>query len=332
MSLTDYKGILVFAEQREGKLQNVALELIGEGKKLAAKLGVDVAAILIGDGINKLADTLFEYGADKVYTVNGKEYKNYTTEGYASALTQIIELKKPEIVMIGATTIGRDLAPRVSARLKTGLTADCTQLDIDTEKKLILQTRPAFGGNVMATIICPNHRPQMSTVRPGVMDKAEPQKGRKGTLEEIKVQSVEIHAKVVNIIKEAKQQVSLADAKVIVSGGRGAGSADGFKLIQKLAKALGGEFGASRAAVEAGYTTKDHQVGQTGQTVKPQLYIACGISGAIQHLAGMQNSRTIIAINKDPYAPIFKVCDYGIVGDIKEVLPALIEEIEGNKK
>lgn len=329
--MTDNKGILVFAEQREGKLQNVALELLGEGRKLAEKLGVDVSAVLIGENIKTLSQTLFEYGADQVYLVEGKDYKNYTTDAYAAALAQTIEKKKPEIVLVGATTIGRDLAPRVSARLKTGLTADCTQLDIDPEKKLLLQTRPAFGGNVMATIICPNFRPQMSTVRPGVMDKMTPQKGRVGKLEEISVHLPEIKVKVLNIVKEAKQKVALSEAKIIVSGGRGVGTAENFKLVQQLAESLGGEYGASRAAVEAGFTNRDHQVGQTGQTVKPDLYIACGISGAIQHLAGMQSSRTIIAINKDPNAPIFKVCDYGIGGDVKEVIPALLEEIKTSK-
>ncbi len=329
--MSDYKGILVFAEQREGKLQNVALELLGEGRKLAEKLGVGVAAILIGDEVKNLSDTLFEYGADEVYLIQKNEYKNYTTEAYAAALAQTIEKKKPEIVLIGATTIGRDLAPRVSARLKTGLTADCTQLDIDPDKKLLLQTRPAFGGNVMATIICPNFRPQMSTVRPGVMDKMQPVKGKKGKLEEIIIHLPEIKAQVIKVIKEARQQVSLAESKIIVSGGRGVGSADNFKLVHQLAEVLGGEFGASRAAVEAGFTTKDHQVGQTGQTVKPDLYIACGISGAIQHLAGMQSSRTIIAINKDPNAAIFKVCDYGIVGDLKDVIPSLIEQIKNSR-
>ncbi len=324
----DYKGIMVFAEQREGELQDVALELLGEGKKLAAKLGVELSAMLIGDKIVKLADTLFEYGADTVYYVEDKSLAVYNTEGYAAAFETVIQEKKPEIVLIGATTIGRDLAPRVSSRILTGLTADCTHLDIDEQDKILLQTRPAFGGNVMATIICPDHRPQMSTVRPGVMDKAEPQKGKKGKLEEVKVKIGDIKAKVVDVIKEAKKKVDLPKAKVIVSGGRGLMTKEGFEMIEKLAKALGGEVGASRAAVEAGFVTKPHQVGQTGVTVKPELYVACGISGAIQHLAGMQNAKTIIAINKDPGAPIFKMCDYGIIGDVFQVIPALIEELK----
>ncbi len=328
MNLEDYKGILVFAEQRQGKLEDVALELLGEGKKLAEKLDVEINAIIIGKDVKKLSDKLFEYGADKVYVVEDKGYDHYTTEGYTHAFSQAASQIKPEIILIGATTIGRDLGPRVSARLKTGLTADCTSLDIETEKRLILQTRPAFGGNVMATIICPKHRPQMSTVRPGVMEKAEPQSGKKGELIEIKVACPEIKAKVVNIIKEAKKHISLTDAKIIISGGRGVGSKEGFKLIEKLAETLDAEVGASRAAVEAGFVGKEHQIGQTGQTVKPELYIACGISGAIQHLAGMQSSRTIVAINKDANAPIFNNCDFGIVGDISEVLPALVNEIK----
>lgn len=326
-NFADYKGVMVYAEQREGELQSVALELLGEGRKLADKLEVELTAVIIGSGIKKLANTLFEYGAEKVFVVDSKEYDKYITEAYTAALVETINQKKPEIVLLGATTIGRDLAPRASARLKTGLTADCTSLDIDLEKRLILQTRPAFGGNVMATIICPNHRPQMSTVRPGVMEKSAPEKGKKGLLEEIKVATPDIKIKVAKIVKETKKQVALTDANIIISGGRGAG-ADGFKLIQKVAEILGAEMGASRAAVDAGFIGKEHQVGQTGQTVKPELYIACGISGAIQHLAGMQSSRTIVAINKDPNAPIFKMCDFGIVGDIKEVLPALAEELK----
>ncbi|HOJ49221.1 MAG TPA: electron transfer flavoprotein subunit alpha/FixB family protein [Spirochaetota bacterium] len=325
--MENYRGVLVFAEQREGNLQNVALELLGEARKIANKLNVEVSALLVGHKIEKLADALFEYGADKVYVVDDKDYNYYSTDHYAHVFTEAIKQLKPEIVLIGATSIGRDLAPRVSARLGTGLTADCTSLDVDVEKRLLLQTRPAFGGNVMATIICPNHRPQMATVRPGVMEKNY-EKGRTGKVEKLNIPKIESKVKVLNVVKEAKKAVSLSEAKVIVAGGRGVGSKEGFKLIEELAKVLGGEVGASRAAVEAGYITKDHQVGQTGQTVKPELYIACGISGAIQHLAGMQSSRTIIAINKDPNAPIFKVCDYGIVGEIKEVIPALIEELK----
>jgi electron transfer flavoprotein alpha subunit len=326
-NFSDYKGILVFAEQREGELMSVGLELLGEGKKLAAKLGCELSAILIGSKIKSLSSTLFEYGADKVYTIEDKSLEHYTTDAYASALTQALEQIKPDCVLVGATNIGRDLAPRVSARLKTGLTADCTRLDIDDETKILLQTRPAFGGNIMATIICPDNRPQMSTVRPGVMDKIEPVKGKKGDVVELSVKIDAIRAQVIKVVKEAKKQVSLPDAKIIVSGGRGLKSTDGFKMIEKLAKALGGEVGASRAAVEDGFIEKMHQVGQTGVSVKPDLYIACGISGAIQHIAGMQNSRTIIAINKDENAPIFKICDFGIVGEVEKVIPALLDEL-----
>lgn len=325
--MSDYQNVLVFAEQRDGELQSVALELLGEGNKLAAKLGCKTNAVIIGKDVKKLASTLFEYGADSVYCVEGPEFEPYTTAAYTDALVEVIQQKKPEVVLVGATFLGRDLAPRVSARLKTGLTADCTVLDVDVEKRLLLQTRPAFGGNVMATIICPNFKPQMATVRSGVMEKNAPVTGKKGELETISVKTSDTRLKVLDVIKETKKKVALSEAKVIVSGGRGIGSKENFKLVEELARLLDAEVGASRAAVELEFSTKDHQVGQTGQTVKPDLYIAVGISGAIQHLAGMQNAKTIVAINKDPGAAIFKVCDHGIVGDSKEVLSALIQEL-----
>lgn len=325
--MSDYKNVLVFAEQRDGELQSVALELLGEGNKLAAKLGCKTNAVIIGKDVKKLAATLFEYGADSVYCVEGPEFEPYTTAAYTDALVEVINQKTPEVVLVGATFLGRDLAPRVSARLKTGLTADCTVLDVDVEKRLLLQTRPAFGGNVMATIICPNFKPQMATVRSGVMEKNAPVADKKGELETISVKTSDTRLKVLDVIKETKKKVALNEAKVIVSGGRGIGSKENFKLVEELARLLDAEVGASRAAVELEFSTKDHQVGQTGQTVKPDLYIAVGISGAIQHLAGMQNAKTIVAINKDPGAAIFKVCDHGIVGDSKEVLSALIQEL-----
>lgn len=325
--MSDYKNILVFAEQRDGELQSVALELLGEGNKLAEKLGCKTDAVIIGKDVKGLAPTLFEYGADEVFCVEGPEFEPYTTSAYTEAMVEVINQKKPEIVLVGASFLGRDLAPRVSARLKTGLTADCTELDVDVEKRLLLQTRPAFGGNVMATIICPNFKPQMATVRSGVMEKAEPIAGKQGTPEMIDVKVSDSPLKVLEVVKEAKKQVALSEAKVVVAGGRGIGSQENFKLIEELANLLEGEVGASRAAVDLEFSTKDHQVGQTGQTVKPDLYIAVGISGAIQHLAGMQNAKTIVAINKDPGAAIFKVCDHGIVGDSKEVLTALIQEL-----
>lgn len=328
--LSAYKGVWVFAEQRQGKLMFTALELLGEGRKLADKLGVELSAVLLGSGIDDICDELIHFGADRVLYADHTLLKNYTTDGYTKVITDLVNDKKPEIIIIGATNIGRDLAPRVSARLNTGLTADCTKLDIDEEQRLLLQTRPAFGGNIMATIITPNHRPQMSTVRPGVMKKLEMDKNRKGIVEKVKVDLKEgdLRVKVEEIVKSAKQIVNLVEAEYIVSGGRGLGHPEGFKLIKELADALGGVVGSSRAAVDAGWISNDHQVGQTGKTVRPRVYVACGISGAIQHLAGMQNSDCIIAINKNPDAPIFQVADYGIVGDLYKVIPMLIEEVK----
>lgn len=270
---------------------------------------------------------LFEAGADIVYTAESDLLENYTADGYTKVISEAIHEFKPEIVLYGATHIGRDLAPRIAARVNTGLTADCTKLDIDEETKGILQTRPAFGGNLMATIKCPNHRPQMSTVRPGVMDKAQVQPGRTGKVAPVtlNLQESDIRTKILEIVKTAKDMVSLTDAEIIVSGGAGLGDASGFELIQKFADQIGGVVGASRAAVDAGWIDHSHQVGQTGTTVKPKIYISCGISGAIQHLAGMQTSDIIIAINKSPIAPIFEVADYGIVGDLYQVIPELME-------
>ncbi len=329
-NLDDHSGVWVIAEQRENKLMKVALELVSEGRKLANDLGKNLSAVLLGDGIKDLAKDLIAHGADQVYVIEDPELKVYNTEPYVSALEQLISKEKPEAILVGATHHGRDLAPRLSARLQTGLTADCTELAIDQEKGVLLQTRPAFGGNLMATIVCPNHRPQMATVRPGVMVKEEPDYGRQGEVTDFKVDlaKLEIKAKVKEVVKEAKKQVNLEEAKIVVSGGRGLGNSDGFKLLQELADAIGGEVGTSRACVDNGWIDHDHQVGQTGKTVQPDLYIACGISGAIQHLAGMSNSSVIVAINKDPNAAIFQIADYGIVGDIYQVLPKLIEELK----
>jgi electron transfer flavoprotein alpha subunit/NAD-dependent dihydropyrimidine dehydrogenase PreA subunit len=332
--LSAYKGVWVFAEQRRGKLVFTTLELLGEGRKLADKLGVELSAVLLGSQVDNICEELIYFGADRVIYADNPLLQNYTTDGYTKVITDLVIEKKPEIIIIGATNIGRDLAPRVSARLNTGLTADCTKLDIDEEQKILLQTRPAFGGNIMATIITPNHRPQMSTVRPGVMKKLERDKNRKGIVDKVYVELKEgdIRVKVEEIVKSAKQIVNLVEAEYIVSGGRGLGSPEGFKLIKELADALGGVVGSSRAAVDAGWISHDHQVGQTGKTVRPRVYIACGISGAIQHLAGMQNSDCIIAINKNPDAPIFQVADYGIVGDLYKVIPMLIEEVKKSKE
>lgn len=332
--LSAYKGVWVFAEQRNGKLMSTAFELIGEGRKLADKLGVELSAVLLGSGVENLSDELIHYGADRVILADHPELKMYTTDGYTKVIVDLVNSKKPEIILIGATNIGRDLGPRIAARLDTGLTADCTKLEIDEEQKILLQTRPAFGGNIMATIITPNHRPQMATVRSGVMKKLTPDTSRKGIVEKVAVQlePKDIRTVVKEVVKSARQAVNLVDAEVIVSGGRGLGNPDGFKLIEELAKELGGVVGSSRAAVDSGWISQDHQVGQTGKTVRPKIYIACGISGAIQHLAGMQNSDCIIAINKNPDAPIFDVADFGIVGDLYKVVPMMIEEVKKIKE
>lgn len=328
--LSAYKGVWVFAEQREGKVMPTVFELLGEGRKLAADLGVELSALLLCDSEGGMPKELAAYGADKVIVAKSALLKDYTTDAYTKVITDVINDKKPEIFLIGATNIGRDLGPRLAGRLYTGLTADCTGLAIDPETRGILQTRPAFGGNIMATIVTPRHRPQMSTVRPGVMKKGEPDYTKEAVIEEAKFELADsdIHTRVVEFVKAAKQAVNLVEADIIVSGGRGLGNADGFKLIEELANALGGVVGSSRAAVDAGWISQDHQVGQTGKTVRPKLYIACGISGAIQHLAGMQTSDCIVAINKNPDAPIFKVADFGIAGDLYKVIPMILEELK----
>ncbi len=351
VDLADYKDLWVFAEQRNGKMLNVALELIGEGHRLAREISEDtkVCALLVGNGIEHLVKECYSYGADKVYLIQDERLENYTTDGYTKVIVDALTVYKPEIVIYGATHIGRDLAPRVAARLDTGLTADCTRLDVDIKSYIdyaknnttldvstldpkdtsrgLKQTRPAFGGNLMATIICPRTRPQMSTVRPGVMQKMEPRENATGELVEIEplISDEDIRTKIIEIVKSAKEIVSLTDAEIICSGGRGLGEACGFDLIREFADKVGGVVGSSRAAVDSGWIDHANQVGQTGTTVKPTIYFACGISGAIQHLAGMQTSDTIIAINKDPEAPIFEVADYGIVGDLYKVIPEIMK-------
>lgn len=355
MNIKDYKNVWVFAEQRDGVIMNVSLELLGEGHRLSRAISEDtkVCAIVVGDKVDSLADQLFEYGADAVYLAENELLKHYTTDGYAKVVTDAIREHKPEIVLFGATHIGRDLAPRIAARLDTGLTADCTRLDInvsnymdyletyttasmkglerDQKSAELKQTRPAFGGNLMATIICPNTRPQMSTVRPGVMSKLEPKKGAKGDLIKLNPQLTkeDIQIEIMDVVKACKECVCLTDATIICSGGRGLGEASGFELVQAFADRVGGVVGASRAAVDSGWIDHSHQVGQTGTTVKPNIYFAFGISGAIQHQAGMSHSDIIIAVNKDPDAPIFQIADYGIVGDVKKVIPELIAQWEG---
>ena len=330
MDVSKFSGVWVFCEQYEGRLKKVALELLGKGRELADIQGTELAGVLIGHDIQGMAAAVGEYGADKVYCIDNEELKDYRTEPYAKILEEIAKRYRPEIFLFGATTTGRDLAPRVANRLQTGLTADCTGLEIDPEEGHLRQTRPAFGGNVMATIICPDRRPQMSTVRPGVMQAKKLGSDHKVKKVKVPVRSswVEARTRLIKFIKADRCHVNLEEAKVIVSGGRGVGSPENFDLLRRLADLLHAELGASRAVVDAGWIEHDHQVGQTGKTVRPEVYIACGISGAIQHLAGMQNSDFVIAINKDPNAPILKVAHLGLVGDLHKVVPMLIETIE----
>ncbi|MHB1314701.1 MAG: FAD-binding protein [Christensenellales bacterium] len=327
--ISDYKGVWVFGEQMNGAPASVVFELLGEGTNLAKQLQVPLSVVLLGHEMEQAANLLIAYGADHVYMVDHPSLKNFNDESYADIFVQLIQKYHPEIVLFGASTYGRSLAPRISSRINTGLTADCTKLEIDTEKRLLLQTRPAFGGNLMATIICPNQRPQMSTVRHKVMKALEPDFSRTGEIirPDVTVPQ-DLKTKVVDVVCELSEMVNLTDADIIVSGGRGLGDPKNFCLLEELARILGGAVGASRAAVDAGWIPYSHQVGQTGKTVRPKVYIACGISGAVQHLAGMSSSDTIIAINKNPDAPIFKIATYGIVGDLFQIVPALINEFK----
>ncbi len=340
MSLQDYKGVFVFAQQVDSEISGVTFELIGKANELAADLGTDVTAVVLGSGIKGLADELAAYGADKVIVVDKPELKEYTTEPYTQAMDAVIAEFKPEIVLYGATAIGRDLAPRISARVKSGLTADCTKLEIDPEADKdsglhnLRMTRPAFGGNIMATILIKKNRPQMATVRPGVMQKLEKDTSKKAEVIEFNPELVKNnkYVTVEEVVKEIKDSVDIMDANILVSGGRGVGSKENFKLLEDLADALGGTVASSRACVDNGWTEKDIQVGQTGKTVRPNVYFAIGISGAIQHVAGMEESEIIIAINKDETAPIFDVADFGIVGDLNQILPLLTAKIKADKE
>ena len=324
------KDLWVFIETNEdGTAKNVGLELLTPGRDLAGKQGGAVAAVVIGSNVDAAVKAAGEHGADKIYVVDGPEYAQYSTDAYAHALCTLVEKYGPTSMLIGATNNGRDLGPRVSCRLKTGLTADCTALDIDAESGNVAWTRPAFGGNLMATILCPDHRPQIGTVRPGVFKKTPAESKAEIIREDIHVDAKDIRTQILEILKDMDgENVDLEGAEIIVSGGRGVGGPEGFAPVKALAEALGGVVGASRAAVDSGWIAHAHQVGQTGKTVAPKIYIACGISGAIQHLAGMSGSDCIIAINKDPDAPIFDVADYGVVGDLFEGLPVLTEEIK----
>ena len=341
MGLEEYKGVYVFAQQVDNELSGIAFELLGKAKELAADLSTDVTAVLIGSGVKGLVDQLAEYGADKVIVVDDPELKEYRTEPYAHALASVINEYKPEIVLVGATAIGRDLGPRVSARVATGLTADCTVLEIgdfpinpvpnqEQKHNQLLMTRPAFGGNTIATIACPDNRPQMATVRPGVMQKIDPIAGAKAEVIEYNPGFTpnNKYVEILDIVKEVSDTVDIMEAKILVSGGRGVGSAENFKMLQDLADVIGGTVSCSRAVVDNGWLPKELQVGQTGKTVRPNVYFAIGISGAIQHTAGMEESDIIVAINKDETAPIFDVADYGIVGDLNKIVPKLTEELK----
>jgi len=364
--IEEFKNVWVFCEQRQGQMMSTSYELISEGRKLADELGVKLCGLLVGDNVGDLAESIGGYGADEVIVCDHPLLKNYTTDAYSKVICDVISEMKPEAFLIGATNIGRDLGPRCAARLHTGLCADCTHLDVDMpiykdflrgastlpEAKIdgmatakvmgkdhdvsrdLKMTRPAFGGNLMATIMCPDHRPQIGTIRPGVFKKADVTENKAEVIrEDYHVDTADIRTKILETIREAASEaVDLEGAEVIVSGGRGVGGPDGFKVLEELANVLGGTVGASRAAVDSGWIGHSHQVGQTGKTVAPKLYIACGISGAIQHVAGMSGSDTIIAINKDPEAPIFGIADYGITGDLFEVVPALTAEIKKLKE
>jgi electron transfer flavoprotein alpha subunit len=329
----EHKNLLVFIETDEGAAKNVGYELLNPGRALADKLGEKLVAVVMGKNVEAVAKNAIAYGADQAILVEGDEYNTYNTDAATYAMCALIEKYAPSIVLYGATNNGRDLGPRVACKLETGLTADCTALDIDEETGLLMSTRPTFGGNLMATIACPDHRPQMSTVRPGVFKKPALDESRTGEIitEELHLDPAQQRVKLVERIKEVAQAVNLEEAEIIVAGGRGLKEKENFKLVEELAQVLGGTVGASRAAVDADWIPHAHQVGQTGKTVAPKLYIAIGISGAIQHLAGMSGSKTVIAINKDADAPIFGVADYGIVGDLFEVVPAMIEEIKALK-
>ena len=345
MALEEFKGVFVYAQQVDNVLDGVAFELLGKGKDLANDLGTDVTAVLIGSDVKGLADQLAEYGADRVIVVDDPELKEYRTEPYAHALASVINEYKPEIMLVGATAIGRDLGPTVSARVKTGLTADCTMLEIGDfplnptpgQEQLhnqLLMTRPAFGGNTIATIACPYNRPQMATVRPGVMQKIDKIAGAKANVVEFNPGFTpnDRYVEILNVVKAVKNTANIMDAKILVSGGRGVGSKENFKLLEDLAEVLGGTVSCSRAVVENGWLPVDLQVGQTGKTVRPQIYFAIGISGAIQHVAGMEESDLIVAINKDADAPIFDVADYGLVGDLNKIVPALTEALRAEMK
>lgn len=343
-NMEQYKGVFIYAQQVDGEISPIAYELLGKAKDLAADLDTDVTAVLLGSNVKALADSLAQYGADRVIVVDSPVLEVYRTEPYTQALAAVINEYKPDIMLVGATAIGRDLGPRVSARVGTGLTADCTQLEIgdfplnplpnkEQKHNQLLMTRPAFGGNTIATIACPDNRPQMATVRPGVMQKIDPIEGAKAEVVEFNPELKEnnCYVEILDVVKEVTEVADIQDAKILVSGGRGVGSKENFQILQDLADAVGGTVSCSRAVVDNGWMPKDLQVGQTGKTVRPTVYFAIGISGAIQHTAGMEESDIIIAINKDESAPIFDVADYGIVGDLNKIVPLITEAVKARK-
>jgi electron transfer flavoprotein alpha subunit len=333
MDKKDYRGVFVFVEQRNKEIQNVSLELIGIGKELAENLNQKVTAVLLGNEVKEI-EKLGYYGADNIIYAEDEELDIYMTEPYTKVLKEVIEDKKPEIVLFGATAIGRDVAPRLAGRIHTGLTADCTKLEINEDNNDLMMTRPAFGGNIMATIECPDHRPQMATVRPGVMKKADKDTTKRVEIEKfsVKIEEKDKTYEILEVVEEKTNKIDIQEANILVSGGRGVGNPDNFKLLEDTAQILGGVVSSSRAAVDSDWMPKEVQVGQTGKTVRPDLYIACGISGAIQHLAGMEESEFIVAVNKDETAPIFEASDVGIVGDLNKVLPALNQELKKLKE
>ena len=330
VDINEYRGCWVFVEQSHGKPARVSLELLGKGKDLAAKLGVDLTAVVLGDALGSLPQELVAYGAERVLVAEDPVLKEYRTELYADVVAGAVLERRPEVLIVGATPVGRDLAPRLSFRLNAGCTADCTGLDIDQENRLFVSTRPAFGGNVVATIICPNHRPQMATVRPGVMPLPEKEAGRSGEVVPLKVliKEQDVRVKILESAEAASEGGAIEEAERVLCVGMGGADAETFALIRELAGLLYAEVAATRLAVEAGWLTHDSQVGQTGKTIRPDLYVACGISGAVQHTAGMTGSKLVVAINKDPKAEIFNYADFGIVGDLRKVLPAIIDELK----
>ncbi|WP_436375539.1 electron transfer flavoprotein subunit alpha/FixB family protein [Cytobacillus sp. BC1816] len=332
--MDEYRGVWVFIEQNDGKIEGVSLELLGAGRKLADKLDVPLSGVLLGYEIKSLSQEVIAYGADQVYVIDHEVMKDYRTESYMKAVIDLAEKYKPEIFLYGATSNGKDLASAVATDLSTGLTADTTMLDVEVDKRLLEASRPAFGGNIMATILCKKHRPQMATVRPKVMKALEPDPDKQGEVieEAITLSEDEMRTKVIKIVKDVTKKVNLADAHVVVAGGKGMGDFQNFQLIHELADAIGATVGGTRDVVEAGWLPHEQQVGQTGETITPKIYFAIGISGAIQHIVGMKNSEFIIAINKDPDAPIFDVATYGIVGDALEIVPKLIKELKEAKE